>query len=147
MGKFRTFELSVGVTWRNPQIGKEELRAVELSPCLTRRNPPLWKAKLRAFKLPLGITRWNSQIWLGLMMLSDVKKEDMYVNSRHLNILTANKEVEIISPLLFTSDKATLVNLCTKAFCRNLNSEEFGKIFPFEVIPELLLCIVVIVCQ
>jgi len=71
----------------------------------------------------------------------------MYVNSRHLNMLTANKEVKIISPLLFTRDKATLVNMCTKSFCRDLNSEEFGKIFPFEVIPELLLCIVVIVCQ
>jgi len=71
----------------------------------------------------------------------------MYVNSRHLNMLTANKEVKIISPLLFTRDKATLVNMCTKAFCRNLNSEEFGKIFPFEVIPELLLCIVVIVYE
>ena len=61
-------------------------------------------------------------------MLSDAKKEDMYVNSRHLNMLTANKEVKIISPLLFTRDKATLVNICTKAFCRNLNSEEFGKV-------------------
>lgn len=71
----------------------------------------------------------------------------MYVNSRHLNNLTANKEVKIISPLLFTRDKATLVNMCTKVFCRNLNSEEFGKIFPFEVIPELLSCIVVIVCE
>lgn len=71
----------------------------------------------------------------------------MYVNSRHLNMLTENKEVKIISPLLFIRDKATLVNICIKAFCRNLNSEEFGKIFPFEVIPELLSCIVVIVCE
>lgn len=71
----------------------------------------------------------------------------MYVNRRHLNMLTTNKEVEIVSPLLFTRDKATLVNICTKAFCRNLNSEEFGKIFPFEVIPELLLCIVLIVYE
>ena len=56
------------------------------------------------------------------------KKADMYVNSRHLNMLTANKEVKIISPLSFTRDKATLVNICTKAFCLNLNSEEFGKV-------------------
>jgi hypothetical protein len=62
-------------------------------------------------------------------------------------MLTANKEVKIISPLLFTRDKATLVNTCTKAFCRNPNSEEFGKIFPFKVIPELLSCIVVILCE
>jgi hypothetical protein len=71
----------------------------------------------------------------------------MYVNSRHLNMLTANKEVKIISPLLFTSDKATLFNICTKAFCCNLNYEDFGKIFPFEVIPVLRLCIVVIVYE
>ena len=57
-----------------------------------------------------------------------MQNADMYVNSRHLSILTANKEVKIISPLLFTRDKATLVNMCTKVFCRNLNSEEFGKV-------------------
>jgi len=62
-------------------------------------------------------------------------------------MLTANKEVKIISPLLFTRDKATLVNIRTKVFCRNPNSEEFGKIFPFEVFPELFSCIVVIVCE
>jgi len=62
-------------------------------------------------------------------------------------MLTANKEVKIISPLLFTRDKATLVNMRTKVFCRNLNSEEFGKIFSFEVIPELFSCIFVIVCE
>ena len=57
-----------------------------------------------------------------------MQKADMYVNSRHLSILTANKEVKIISPLLFTRDKATLVHICRKAFYRNLNSEEFGKV-------------------
>ena len=57
-----------------------------------------------------------------------MQKADMYVNSRHLNILTGNKEVKIISPLLFTRDKATLVNMRTKVFCRNPNSEEFGKV-------------------
>merc|ERR1711997_980424 len=61
------------------------------------------------------------------------KKEDMYVNSRHLNMLTANKEVKIISPLSFTRDKATLVNICTKAFCRSLNSKELGKKFPLKL--------------
>ena len=66
-----------------------------------------------------------------LILFSDAfwcKKADMNINSRHLKILTANKEVKIISPLLFTRDKATLVNMCTKVFCRNLNSEEFGKV-------------------
>ena len=52
----------------------------------------------------------------------------MSASSRHPYMLTANKEVKIISPLLFTRDKATLVNICRKAFYRNLNSEEFGKV-------------------
>ena len=66
-----------------------------------------------------------------LLLFSDAfwcKTEDRYVNSGYLDMLTANKEVKIISPLLFTRDKATFVNICTKAFCRNLNSEEFGKV-------------------